>query len=470
MHAIYSIQVKKESEQVEYDYFKVEFCATSNLPHMHRHFRPHWTYRVDRSIRVQDHTIPYHSNSTWLHTEMAHRHRVEGQDGEESLPAYTLQAAPTPTPTSLNTRHDTTDARVASSNARAGGSGGGAGLGGGGLGGLPGWAPDTSKSLQYGARNDASEDAYTLAELWCGMHPPAAPFGRDVPVHIQHMVHDAGVRAWTMELQDGGRDDGFTTTGVSVSSVSGSADGRTRTSASGYERHGVVHVRSQRWVSDTCLVSNLPILWAAKNPNDPLQSSHKTGASVGSFYEVEVYALTHEPHEADSLTETSAVKQQGKTQGHSLFGKMKSLVGGRSPNENDLKTRTKTGIVSIGAAVLPYPQFRHPGWNRLSVGMHSDDGNKFFEDPLGGRPYCREIVAGDVVGFLIRHGATGDVEYYLNGEPLGVAFSGLWFPRDHFDVYACIGLDGPVHIGVNFGGAKFRYPPPPGTSLTQYVP
>ena len=34
----------------------------------------------------------------------------------------------------------------------------------------------------------------------------------------------------------------------------------------------------------------------------------------------------------------------------------------------------------LGTICKPYPDYRLPGWNRLSAGLHLDDMQKFYED------------------------------------------------------------------------------------------
>jgi hypothetical protein len=52
----------------------------------------------------------------------------------------------------------------------------------------------------------------------------------------------------------------------------------------------------------------------------------------------------------------------------------------------------KDAVVALGLGCLPYPtEFRLPGWHRHSAAVHSDDGFKFFENPLGGVPYTDPI-------------------------------------------------------------------------------
>jgi len=113
----------------------------------------------------------------------------------------------------------------------------------------------------------------------------------------------------------------------------------------------------------------------------------------------------------------------------------------------------------VGTSCLPYPAWRLPGWNRLSAGLHLDDFRKFFEDPEGGRDYTdafSRISPGDAVGcgyeFL-----TGTLFYTYNGVRLPPAFTGIYLPRQNYDVFAAIGVEGRCDFDVNFGGEFFRW-------------
>jgi Ran-binding protein 9/10 len=100
-----------------------------------------------------------------------------------------------------------------------------------------------------------------------------------------------------------------------------------------------------------------------------------------------------------------------------------------------------------------------PGWNRLSAGLHLDDMRKFFEDPHGGRDYTPElsrISPGDIIGCGY-HFADGALFFTHNGHRLPNAFTGIYLPRVHYDVYAAIGLDGTNEIDVNFGSLVFQW-------------
>ncbi|KAI8064178.1 concanavalin A-like lectin/glucanase domain-containing protein [Gongronella butleri] len=110
-------------------------------------------------------------------------------------------------------------------------------------------------------------------------------------------------------------------------------------------------------------------------------------------------------------------------------------------------------VVAIGLATRPYPWFRLPGWNKHSLGYHSDDGNKFLNDPTVGYVFGPSFGQGDTVGCLY-HVEQGNVYFTLNGamiqEP---AFVGL----DTHIFYPTIGADGAATVRLNFGTRAFKY-------------
>ena len=123
---------------------------------------------------------------------------------------------------------------------------------------------------------------------------------------------------------------------------------------------------------------------------------------------------------------------------------------------------TYTAALLTGTACRPYPDWRLPGWNRLSAGLHLDDCRKFFEDPDGGRTYTSDLSGvspGDTVGVGYSWGL-GTLFFTHNGRRLPDAFSGLYLPREMHDVYAAIGVSGPgvCEFEVNFGaGTEFEW-------------
>ncbi|OCH91645.1 hypothetical protein OBBRIDRAFT_792119 [Obba rivulosa] len=117
------------------------------------------------------------------------------------------------------------------------------------------------------------------------------------------------------------------------------------------------------------------------------------------------------------------------------------------------------GIIAIGTACRPYPDWRFPGWQRLSAGVHLDDFRKFFEDPTGGRDCIgmpERISPGDTIGCGYDF-STSSVFFTYNGVRLPDAFTGVYLPRHAQDVYAAIGVEGPTEFEVNFGGDVFRW-------------
>lgn len=109
--------------------------------------------------------------------------------------------------------------------------------------------------------------------------------------------------------------------------------------------------------------------------------------------------------------------------------------------------------MALGLCTRPYPSFRLPGWNRYSVGWHSDDGRKFCDDPDGGQDFTQPWgKPGDVVGcgWDVDHGS---VWFTLNGIVVGTAYSDIskhvFFPS--------FGADGFCKVHFNFGSAPFRY-------------
>lgn len=117
------------------------------------------------------------------------------------------------------------------------------------------------------------------------------------------------------------------------------------------------------------------------------------------------------------------------------------------------------GTTTTGTACRPYPQWRLPGWNRLSAGLHLDDCRKFFEDPAGGRDYAHELTSvsnNDTIGCGYEF-ATATLFFTHNGGRLPPAFTGIYLPRPNFDVFAAIGVSGDCELEVNFGGELFRW-------------
>ncbi|PSR76673.1 hypothetical protein PHLCEN_2v8270 [Hermanssonia centrifuga] len=134
-------------------------------------------------------------------------------------------------------------------------------------------------------------------------------------------------------------------------------------------------------------------------------------------------------------------------------------IQGKSGVYYEVRIQKMNGIVAIGTACRPYPDWRFPGWNRASVGLHLDDMRKFFEDPDGGRDYS-PLLTSFSVGSVIGCGydfTSSSVFYTYDGQRLPDAFGGVYLPRTQYDVYAAIGVEGACEFEVNFGSDLFKW-------------
>lgn len=133
-------------------------------------------------------------------------------------------------------------------------------------------------------------------------------------------------------------------------------------------------------------------------------------------------------------------------------------IGGKEGVYFEVVVHQMGGVIAIGMACKPYPQFRLPGWNRLSAALHLDDFRKFYQDPDGGMDsdFPQPVNPGDTVGCGYSFHTTS-LFFTYNGQRLPDAFSGLYVPRTAHDVYAAIGVFGDTSLAVNFGAAPFRW-------------
>ncbi|KAF2662645.1 hypothetical protein K491DRAFT_709989 [Lophiostoma macrostomum CBS 122681] len=58
-------------------------------------------------------------------------------------------------------------------------------------------------------------------------------------------------------------------------------------------------------------------------------------------------------------------------------------------------------LVAIGFVAPPFPTWRLPGWQRGSLGVHSDDGHKYVNNTFGGADFTNPFAVNDVVGIGI---------------------------------------------------------------------
>ena len=108
-------------------------------------------------------------------------------------------------------------------------------------------------------------------------------------------------------------------------------------------------------------------------------------------------------------------------------------------------------FLSIGLTVAPTSPFHHIGWDRFSIGFHSDDGRVYRESHQNGLTYADSFTTGDVVGCGYKE-KEGGVYFTLNGNNLGAVTTGF-FGKFHAAVAAIRGW----RVRVNFGTEPFMY-------------
>ncbi|KAF8650328.1 hypothetical protein AX16_005290 [Volvariella volvacea WC 439] len=295
----------------------------------------------------------------------------------------------------------------------------------------PAWAPAPETSHQWGKYSDAPSNEFEDAEKFCSSNPPHPP--RLISSKLVDHINNAGSRAWGFEHPNTPRFSGMITNlngPVTSPSVGGHSSSsweqsflnysnpnyssvyEARLDASGGKAGsglGVVKISAFPDCKDVCLLSDLPIM----------AGLYDIQGKRGVYYEVKVL-------------------------------KMK-------------------GTVAVGTSCRPYPVYRLPGWNRLSAGFHLDDFRKFFEDPDGGRdyvtsksylstadiPYVPSPLPEDSVIGCGYEFATGILFYTYQGQRLPPAFTGIYMPRNKYDVFAAIGIQGETSLEVNFGAESF---------------
>lgn len=249
----------------------------------------------------------------------------------------------------------------------------------------------------FGKLDEAPENEFEAAEDFCHLSPLNPP--RLLPSHLVDRIQSLGGKAWGLVQPNLYRFSGKIYN-------EGLKDGPS-----------VVQVKTTPSCGDTCILSDIPILAG-------LYGIH---GKTGVYFEVLI-------HQMDGLIAV----------GMSVM----SLLPSR------LFTNSRPGT-----ACRPYPEYRLPGWNRLSAGLHLDDMRKFFEDPTGGRDYTPDLTRihpRDTIGCGYEF-ATGSLFYTYNGYRLPPAFTGIYMPRQNFDVFAAIGVEGECDFSVNFGGDYFRW-------------
>ncbi|GES98417.1 concanavalin A-like lectin/glucanase domain-containing protein [Rhizophagus clarus] len=121
-------------------------------------------------------------------------------------------------------------------------------------------------------------------------------------------------------------------------------------------------------------------------------------------------------------------------------------------------------IIAIGLASNNFSTDRLPGCDTHSVGFHSDEGRTFHNEGYTGSKYAVKWgKVNDVIGCGY-YPSTGQVFFTMNGEYLGIAYTGLfhsWYPT--------IGSNGICSLKVNFGQEEFEYKEANGMSIAGMI-
>lgn len=122
--------------------------------------------------------------------------------------------------------------------------------------------------------------------------------------------------------------------------------------------------------------------------------------------------------------------------------------------------------LTIGSVCLQYPNWRFPGWHRLSVGLHLKKFKVykvFFQDVKGQdcniNPGSSNMISpGDIIGFGYEF-ESGSVFFTYNGTKHPAVFPQVYDPQEKYDMYAAIGVEGANDFEVNFGTKEFCWNP-----------
>lgn len=144
-----------------------------------------------------------------------------------------------------------------------------------------------------------------------------------------------------------------------------------------------------------------------------------------------------------------------------------------------LSIANKNSAVAIGYVGLPYPPWRLPGWQRGSIGVHSDDGRRYINNVGGGIDFMEPLRAGETVGLGMRITGQGKTETTVrvwvfvtrDGRELGgwwvdeEADAGAMGPEGvaglegEGDLYAAAGLFGGVEFEIRVRREEWLYQP-----------
>lgn len=138
------------------------------------------------------------------------------------------------------------------------------------------------------------------------------------------------------------------------------------------------------------------------------------------------------------------------------------------------ESRGEVGL-ALGFVAPPYPPFRLPGWQRGSLGVHGDDGNRYVNDTFGGKAFTGPFARGETVGLGMDFSPVDDrggrlaVEVFFTREGREVGRWNLHEEGDrdrdmpvtglegYHDLCAAIGLFDKVDFELIFAPEKWRW-------------
>lgn len=215
--------------------------------------------------------------------------------------------------------------------------------------------------------------------------------------------------------------------------------------------------RSRPGTTDSLLQTQLPIYSALAD--SPLVTERMKTI----YFEVKIIALG-----------AQTVKPPQK-HGLSLFSRHK-----RQPSP----ARNEEVGVGIGFFAPPCPPFRLPGWQRGSLGVHSDDGHRYVNNNEGGLDFTAPFQVGETVGIGMSFSIPSkppaygesmtklDVEVFFTREGKRVGGWDLYEERDieedlmgigglegGCDLFPAVGIFGGTEVEVRFRPGEWLYRP-----------
>ena len=114
------------------------------------------------------------------------------------------------------------------------------------------------------------------------------------------------------------------------------------------------------------------------------------------------------------------------------------------------------GIQQIGWATPTCPVTNEEGVGDFP-NSYAYDGKRVRKWNMSCHPYGQPWMAGDVIGCCLDVDG-GEISFYRNGRPLGVAFRGVRRHTPGMAYFPALSLSHGERCALNFGGMPFRYP------------